>query len=151
MSDLWSCILFSLVIVAAAACLCVWHVRVWQRLRQGPLDKAEFDYRRRQFRRRIQANAMLGLLGLSVLGGGVMMALRLNPLAITLYWLGVIVVLGWLALLALADMLATKQHYGRIQDRYAVEQARLKVELRRLQAMRGNGHSASGRSNPPQN
>lgn len=145
MIDSWSYVPFSLVIVLAAIGLCVWHVRVWRSMRQGPLDQAEFDYRRRQFRRRIQASAMLGLLGLAVLGGGLMMAWRLNPLALTLYWIAVILVLGWLALLAVADMVATKHYYSRVRDRYAVEQAQLNVELRRLQGLQGNGHDSGRR------
>ena len=151
MADLWAYVWFSLVVALAAVGLCVGHLRAWRSFRRGQFESAEFDFRRRQFRRRIQASAMLGLLGLAVLGGGVMMAMRLNPLAITLYWLAVLVVLAWLALLALADMVASKQYYGRIQDRYAVEQARLKAELRRIQAIRGNGQSGPGKSKHPQN
>ncbi len=146
MSDLWACGLFSLTIVAVAAGLCVWHVRVWRACVRGEADAAEFDFRRRQCRRRLQASVMLGLLGLSVSGGGVMMLFRLNPMAITLYWLAVFVLLGWLALLALADMVASKHYYSRVQDRYAVEQAQLKMVLRRLRAEGGNGRSASDAS-----
>ena len=151
MLDLWSYLAFSLGIVLAAVVMCVWHIRAWRGFRQGEHDAGEYDFRRRQFRRRIQASAMVGLLGLAVFGGCVMMVLRWNPLAITLYWLAVMVVLGWLGLLALADMVATKQYYGRIQDRYAVEQARLKAELRRIQAIQGNGHSGPDKSKHPQN
>lgn len=141
MSDLLSCALFSAVIVLAAVALLVWHVRAWRAVRGRHADPAEFDFRRRQFRRRVQASAMLGLLGLAVFLGGLMMVYRLRPLAITLYWLAVIVVLGWLALLALADVLATKHYFGRIQDHYTVEQAKLRAELRRIQSVRGNGRS----------
>jgi hypothetical protein len=142
-SDFISCAVFSALIVLAAAGLLVWHVRAWHAVRRRRADPAEFDFRRRQFRRRIQASAMLGLLGFAVFFGGLMMVYRLRPLAITLYWLAVIVVLAWLALLALADVLATKHYFGRIQDHYAVEQAKLRAELRRLQSVRGNGRSVS--------
>jgi hypothetical protein len=150
MLDTWTYLPFSLVIIVAAVGLCVWHIRSWGALRRAALDPAEFDFRRRQFRRRIQASAMLGLLGVAVLGGGVMMSLRLNPLALTLYWLAVILVLGWLALLAVADMVASNLYYRRLHNRYAVEQAQLNAELRRLRGLDGNGHRRPD-GGPPQN
>jgi hypothetical protein len=144
-SDLLSCAVFSAVIVLAAAGLLAWHIRTWRAVRVRRVDRAELDFRRRQFRRRVQASAMLGLLGPAVFFGSLMMVYRLRPLAITLYWLAVIVVLGWLALLALADVLATKQYFGRVQDHYTVEQAKLRAELRRIQSLRSNGRSAGGK------
>lgn len=141
MSDFLSYTLFSAVVVAAAVAMIVWHVRAWRSARRRKLERGERDYRRRQFRRRMQASAMLGILGLMVFAGGVMMIYRVRPLALTYYWLAVMVVLAWLALLALADMLATKHYYGRVRDHYTVEQAKLHAELRRLLATRSNGQA----------
>jgi hypothetical protein len=149
MIDLWAYGLFSLVVVTAAVGMCVWHVRVWRACEAGEGDGAERDFRRRQFRRRIQASVMLGLLGLSVSAGGLMMFWRLNPTAITLYWYAVIVMLAWLALLALADLVATRYYYRRVQDRYTVEHARLKMELRRLRALDDNRHSGAEEGRGP--
>jgi hypothetical protein len=37
-------------------------------------------------------------------------------------------------------MVASKHYYARVEDRYTVEHAQLKMALRRLRARGGNGH-----------
>ena len=55
------------------------------------------------------------------------------------YWAAVVLLVAWIALLACADLLATRHYFGRTQRDHLVEQARLKAQLRRYQH-EGNGH-----------
>jgi hypothetical protein len=131
---------FSALLLAAAAVLLVWHVRSWRAFQRQDLDAEDFDYRRRQFRRRMQTSAMLGALGVAVLVGYVFMAWHLSPVLVAIYWIVVVLVVFWVGLLGLVDIWGTKYHFGRIRDRYLVEQAKLRAEIHRIQAIRGNGH-----------
>ena len=137
--DIWSSVIFSILVMASAGGLLAWHVRAWRRAQGEALEPVHLDFRRRQYLRRMQTSSMLGLLGLAVLVGRLLMAIPLSPLAISIYWVIVLLVLAWIALLALVDIWATKHHFGRLRDHYLVEQARLQAELRRLKTTRGNG------------
>ena len=110
------------------------HCRTWRRAQRRELEGREFDYYRRQFRRRMQTSAMLGLLALAIFVGRWMT----RPATSTvIYWGGVLLVLGWVALLAMADMLATKHHISRLRRDHLIERAKLHAELRRIQAAQG--------------
>jgi hypothetical protein len=133
---LWSIVL-AVTLVLAAAGLMIWHVRAWRSADKQPISSEERDYRRRQFRRRMQTSAMLGVIAASLPAGVVVM--RQWPKVGAFYWGGVLLLVGWVGLLALADMWATRHYYGRIRRDYAIEQARLQAELNRIQEIRGNG------------
>ena len=124
------------------------HVRTWRRVRQRGLEADDYDYRRRQYRRRMQTSAMLGLLAVAILVGQ-LAALRIESrIFVFVYWGGVLLVVGWVGLLAVVDMLATKHHFGRLRQTYLVEQAKLQAELRRIRAARGNGKVPKGDHQP---
>ena len=53
----------------AATALMVSHVRAWRRYRSQELADEELEYRRRQFRRRMQTSAMLGILAIAIVVG----------------------------------------------------------------------------------
>lgn len=100
----------------------------------------------------MQTSAMLGLLALAILVGQ-RVGSRIESRLFVFSYLGVVLLMvGWLVLLAVADMLATKHHFGRMRRTYLVEQAKLQAELRRIQASRGNGKAAKkcrGPETPP--
>jgi len=54
---------------------------------------------------------------------------------------GVLLLVFWVILLAVVDMLATKFYYGRVRQRYLLEEVKLEAELRRAQLLRRNGHA----------
>ena len=82
------------------------------------LDAREQNFRRRQYRRRLQTSAMLGVLGGAILVGQLLIAWPASESVLVLYWTGVFLLVLWLALLALADMAATRLYYGRERDKY---------------------------------
>ncbi len=139
--EIWSSVLLALLILLVAVWLMRSHVRTWQTVqrRRKELEPRELDYRRRQFRRRMQTSAMLGLVGIGILFGGLLIAWRARPWLVLMVWGGVMVLVVWLGLLAVADMVSTRFYYGRLKQDYRIEEARLHAELRRLQRIRGNG------------
>ncbi len=137
--DATSVILFSAVSLIAAVVLLVSHVRAWRTYRQQQLDPEDYDYRRRQFRRRMQTSAMLAILAVALLVGYLLMLWIRSSLFATVFWIIVMLVTCWVALLAMVDIWATKHHFSRMRDRCLVEQAKLQAEARRIQAVRGNG------------
>lgn len=125
------------------------HVRTWRRVRQQALQPDELDYHRRQYRRRMQASAMLGLTAVAVFVGQLGISRIESTPAVFAYWGAVLLMVGWVGLLAAADVLATRHHFTRLRQSYLVEQAKLHSEIRRMQATRGNG-KAPKRSHGPQ-
>ena len=105
------------------------------------MDDAERDYHRRQFRRRMQSSGMLGVLAVGIFLGQ-WIAEVARPAIVFIFWGGVALVVVWVALLAVADIVATKHHYGRLRQGVLIEQAKLQAQLRRMQEARRNGHRA---------
>lgn len=122
----------------AAACGLLWrHTRTWQASQNTP-DPEERDYRRRQYRRRMQTSGLLaGAAAALLIGQWIPEA---APRAVRIvFWGGVVLVVFWVILLAMADMIAIYHYYGRLRTTYLVERAKLQAQLRRAQAARGNG------------
>jgi heme exporter protein D len=139
--DVWQSVAISVVILLAAAALLVSHVRAWKAFQAEPLEPEDREYRRRQFRRRMQCSSMLGLLAIAIVVGRLIMLIPAPPLPVFVYWSAVVLVVLWIGLLAVVDMIATKHHFARVRDHCLIEQAKLQAELRRLQ---GNGHNGCG-------
>jgi len=153
-------LLVSLLLVLAAVAMMISHVRRWRTFQQQdagkrgqapftgtaqgvlrtngacplfPADAEEFGYRRRQFRRRMQTSAIVGLLAVA-LSAGHFLPLWIHSNWFHLgFWCAALLVACWLGLLGMADMWATKRHFARQQDRDLLERVRLAAEARRLQ------------------
>jgi hypothetical protein len=141
--DVVSSTVVSLVLLVFAAGLMLRHLRVWRRAQRQEGDRYEADYQGRQFRRRMQTSAMLGLLAVAIFVGSFITD---PPEVVTIFWICVLLVACWVALLAMTDLLATKLHFGRVRAQYLTEQARLQAEIRRIQARRHNGAARKEKS-----
>jgi cytochrome bd-type quinol oxidase subunit 2 len=122
------------------------HVRTWRRAVGCAATREELDYRRRQYRRRMQTSAMLAVLAVALFVGEWLTGEIASRWFAIVYWLATLVVVGWVGLLALADVLATKIHYDRIRHGYVIERAKLEAELRRFGRSQGNDQSDSDAS-----
>jgi len=85
---------------------------------------------------------MLGLTAVAVFVGQLVVPRIESRLLASAYWGAVLLMVGWVSLLAAADVLATKHHFTRLRQTYLVEQAKLHAQIRRMQATRGNGQAA---------
>jgi hypothetical protein len=142
MDHLSSYLVAGLLIVSSAV-LVVWHSRSWQRLREGNLSDRERDFWRRQYRRRMQTSAMLGVLGAAILVGQLLMPVVHASWFLLVFWGGVLVLVLWIVLLALADMVATSYYYGRERTGFARERAQLEAELRKARGE--EKHTSNGK------
>ena len=125
-------IVVSLVLLATAGAQMVALVRTLRRAVADADDQAELAFRRRQFRRRMQTSAMLAVLAVTLPLGQWLTGVFTSPWFAVAYWLFVMLLVAWLILLAMADIISTRIHYGRRRDRYTIEQARLKAELNKI-------------------
>lgn len=137
--ETYSILFISLFLLLAAVWMIVSHMRTWRGLQQEELDAEEFDYRRRQFRRRMQTSAMLGVLGVAILVGHPLTLWLDSPAFFLAFWGVIVLVVLWMCLLALVDMWATKHYFGRLRHDNLVEQVLLQAEARRIQAAQGDG------------
>ncbi len=135
--------LISVLLLSAALGLMYWHVLSWRRSQAADLGPGELDFYRRQFRRRIQTSAMLGILAIGLSVGELLTGRISSQLFFIVYWAAILLLVAWVALLAGADIWATKYHFGQLRQKCLIEQAKLQAEIRRVQAMRGNGKPLS--------
>ena len=149
--NFWTSLLVSLLLLLVAIGLMLSHLHAWRRVRrrkssadddtETKLEAEEFDYRRRQFRRRMQTSTMLGLLAVAILVGQWLESQTGSPLWELAFWGFVLLLVVWICLLALVDAWATSYHFGRIRQNHTMEQARLQAQVRRAQSARGNGRA----------
>jgi hypothetical protein len=140
--------LMSVLLLLLAAILMASHLRTWRRVRQRQSMPDELDYHRRQFRRRMQTSAMLGLLAVAMVVGQ-LIVLHVDSRALVLgYWAAVLLTLAWMGVLAVADVLATKHHFGRLRRTCMTEQAKLQAKIHQIRAARGNGRPSKGNHQP---
>jgi hypothetical protein len=121
--------------------LIVRHVRVWNQLKKEELDERELNFRSRQYRRRMQTSAMIGVLGMAIVVGQLLLDVVKSPKFPVYYWIGVLALLLWIVLLAVADMVATSTYYSRERSDLAVGHAKLQVELRKARERAGRRHN----------
>lgn len=125
-------VLISLVLLIAAPAMMFSHVRAWRAYRLEELDAEEFDYRRRQFSRRMQTSAMLSVLAVALLAGHFLID-RLESDWLTIaYWIVALLAVCWIGLLALVDIWATQHHFNRQRHQAFLDE----VERRAREAMR---------------
>jgi hypothetical protein len=121
------------------------HVRTYRRQRTGESeDAAESAYYRRQFRRRMQASGLILVIGLLLpIGDSVIRwpAGYGGMIAWALYWLFVLGLTGWVMLLAVGDLAATRTHAQTAFNRLQQKQRALQAEADRL---RGSARPSGG-------
>ncbi len=152
MTDFWTVGLFSLAVLLVALGLIWWHVSAWQAWQRLAVAPRERDYRRRQFRRRMQTSTMLGILAVGIFLGRWLLEFSIPPLWQGIYWSGLVFLLLWMGLLAGVDAIATRLHFGRMRQDCLLEQTRLQAELRRLQEHGGDqqdGKHRAAAASPP--
>jgi hypothetical protein len=145
MDNLYGLFAVSACLLLASALMIVSHIRAWRRHQREGLEPRELDYRRRQYRRRMQTSGLIGLLAF-FLPAGEMLVIRLESTWIALAYLGLTMFLVlWVCLFAMADVLATKRYFDCLRHANLLEQTRLHALLRhkegekKSQDTEGNG------------
>jgi small-conductance mechanosensitive channel len=148
MIQLWRIAAVSILLLLAAMALMAWHIRAWEAFQRREADAAEFHYRRRQFRRRMQTSAMLALAAIALGVGHPLTSWLGAPWFVPIYWIAVLLLVCWMVLLALIDAWSSRLYYGRLQQRCRLEELQLQAEVRRLQAARDKGDADEERKEP---
>lgn len=134
---MWSHLAFAAFLLGASAGLLWMHLRAWRASRLESQDEQAFEFRRRQFRRRMQASGMIGVVGIAVAASLAVTA----PLMTAGLWLVVLSLVVWMLLLALADMVSSYFYYAQVRARHAAEHASLQAKLDRIRKREGNGQA----------
>lgn len=141
---MWRTIVFAALLILLSAGLLASHVLGRRRYLREDLAVEEREYRRRQWRRRIQASTLIGLVGLAVLGG-----LWVDgPPWEALYWTTVLLAVIWILVLAMADVSSTRSFFSEVERRRADEHAALRKEIERYRH-KGNGRRRRESEPPP--
>jgi hypothetical protein len=108
-NNFWPGLIVAVVLVVFGASLMVSHVRSWQRQRGNlRLDENERRYFEKRYRRRMRISGTFVVLGILIGCGDALLPMRMNqPLVIGLYWIGVLVLTGWVVLQGFGDLWST--------------------------------------------
>lgn len=119
--------LAAIVLVAGSVALIRSHLRTWRQRQSDPeIDPGDLLHYSGQFRRRMQASSLLGVIGLMIGAGDMLIPWPRFPRFFALYWGAILLLTGYLILLAMADALATAAH-----TRAAL--ARIRAQRRQLE------------------
>jgi hypothetical protein len=102
-----------------------WQVAARRSQLQQALAPYEQDFYARRHRRRLQISGLLGLVALAIVGG----LWVHDPLLTGIYWLGVLLLLVWIILLAMVDASASHGFFTRLRARQLADRATLQREL----------------------
>ena len=130
--------LFPGAVIALGLALMVSHLRTWRRMRGQLAVADERRHFRRRFLRRLQTSALLTLAGIGLIVGQLIPP-RVWPSLFVVFWCGLMLLLVWVVLLALADAAATRAYVGRLQRQRTAERSELEQELMRIKRSRQNG------------
>lgn len=132
-------ILFAMALIGVSVTLVLGHVRTWHLLRSDLPRGDEYAYRWRQFRRRMQASSLIGVLGVAVYLGFLIPA-RAAPGFFVAFWLMVVFVVLWLGALALLDFMATRTFYANRRSVIDAERMAFEAQVERAERPGRNGH-----------
>ena len=121
---------FSACLVLLSLALLAWHWSAWRKIDHGGLAQRDQEFFRRQFRRRTLISGMVGVIGL-------MIACSLwieETWAQATFWVGVLMALVWMVLLAMMDWWSSRTFYGRDQAVHAAAIEVLKAEVRKYES-----------------
>jgi hypothetical protein len=90
------------------------------------LKSVEMRFHKRQCRRRIQCGVLLAALAVGMMAEPWIV----EPVPRVVLAAGMLIVIGWMMLLAMFDMILTNMHYRRMSNRYHHEQIRLEAKVK---------------------
>jgi hypothetical protein len=76
---------------------------------------------------------MLGVLAIGLCVGQLIPAARF-PTLFVLFWLGMLLLLGWMVLLALGDFVLSRQRAAQLKLQARIAEAQLNAELQRIRS-----------------
>src|SRR5688572_18159025 len=105
----WTTLFVAALLAAVAIGTYAWQAEAWKLQKRSELAPYESDFYRRRHRRRLQISGLLAIVAVAMAAG----LLISDELVVGLYWLGVLLVLLWIILLASADAFAAHGFFAR--------------------------------------
>lgn len=121
--------IISLTLLGLSGLLIDSHRRTWQEARESTsLSEADKSFARAMYLRRMQASAMVGVMGAAI---GIWPAInqQARPWALLLYTAILLVACAWSMALAVFDIWATRRHFHRKRMENLAKQLQLTVEM----------------------
>jgi hypothetical protein len=135
----WPALIVAVILVLFGTSLMVAHVRSWRRQRgKLGLDEDERGFLQKRHRRRMRIAATFIILGILIGVGDAFLPLHKKlAMAITPYWIGVLLLTGWVMLQGVNDLWSTAVYTGteltRIQQkRHELERQLVEFKHRNL-------------------
>ncbi len=130
-----STLAFSLALLAIAAGLVISQRLAWAQLIAS--QRRDREFATRQIARRMQMGTLVGVLAISIFAGD-----WITSVAWSLaFWSAIALLVLWVVLLAVADLRATRRHYGQLLRDNQAAQIRFQTEaLRRTEKQRNVSH-----------
>jgi hypothetical protein len=131
---------FAIVLAGAGAGFIAHHVRTWRRQRER-IDLSDEDYRyfRSQYYRRTQASAMMIVLAVAIVIGTNVISVEWHPQLYVYFWCGTVVLVAWMALLAIGDLWLVRRYAARQRGELLRARREIDRKLRELAKSKGNG------------
>lgn len=132
MESVWPSLLFGGFLILLGSGLAVQQKRLHGRIANA--DPATSFPEERQHRRRLQIAILLILVGVLIPLGDLLPFFRRSPMAFVVFWGGILLLVGWICLLALADFADARAQLGRVQRQLHQQKRELEVELNRIRS-----------------
>lgn len=121
-------VVLSLILMGLSGFLLDLHRRSWRSTEQdASLTPIERRYALSQYRRRMQASAIIGVLGAAI---GCRPLVPHDPVWLLLYVISLLGACLAITVLACMDAWATRQHFARVRSEHVAAQVKLVRELR---------------------
>lgn len=120
-------VVISLSLLGISGLLVDSHRRAWRVVRESStLPARDRRFARSMYRRRMLASGTIGLVGAAIAVGPLVPQL---PLPMAAYLAAMLAACAWIMLLAMLDVLATRQHYRRLRSENRARQLQLTLEM----------------------
>lgn len=120
-------IFISLSLLSISGLLIDSHRRAWQLARESStLPERDKRFAGAMYRRRMLASSTIGLVGAAIAVGPLVPR---SPLPMAAYLAALLAACAWIMLLAMIDVLATRQHYRRLRSENRARQLQLTLEM----------------------
>lgn len=122
------------------------HLRSWNAQKgDASLPEKERRYLHSRFRRRMQASALLAVLGVLIPLGDIVVPWKQFPGLGAAYWFFVLLLALWVIVLGIADAMATSAHSRAELGRIRRQQRELESKAAELRRRGSNGRDRSSR------
>ncbi len=133
----WPAVIFGSGLVALGIAMMIAHWRSWKRQQiEADTNDTERAHYANRYRRRMQTSALIAVVGLLLALGDVFIW-RFGVPAATLFWMVMLILVCWIAVLAVGDMTAIQSHSKNQLADLEAHRRVLEQELAEIRARNG--------------